>query len=231
MFSIKPPKASILPEVEKLRNVMLNSSESIHIFNFGTDKSKMAKIKNIASTSLTSKRRSKIIYHLIQHFNCKNIIELGTNLGINTLYMSAANPEASVYSIEACPNLYQKAKQNSSAVKIENVIIINDLFENALPKVLQQIKSFDFIYIDGNHSYEATMKYVNWCLQYKTNESMILLDDIHWSKEMYKAWKKIKEKNEITLTIDYYYSGLIFFKKELSKQNFKLRYKYFFKYN
>jgi predicted O-methyltransferase YrrM len=89
--------------------------------------------------------------------------------------------------------------------------------------VLEKIKTLDMLFIDGNHSYDATMRYFEMCKPYLHNQSLIVFDDIYWSKGMTQAWKEIKADPIVTVSIDLFFIGLVFFRKEQVKENFKLR--------
>jgi hypothetical protein len=51
----------------------------------------------------------------------------------------------------------------------------------------------------------------------------MIFDDIYWNKDMEKAWQEIKNNQKVTVSIDLFYFGLIFFRKEQEKQHFILR--------
>jgi len=55
------------------------------------------------------------------------------------------------------------------------------------------------------------------------NNSIFIFDDIYWSQEMQKAWKEIQQHPEVRVTIDTFYWGLVFFRKEQAKEHFKIR--------
>ena len=55
--------------------------------------------------------------------------------------------------------------------------------------------------------------------------SILIFDDIHWSQEMETAWEEIKKDESISLTIDLFFIGIVFFRKEqLVKQDFTIHY-------
>ncbi|SHG43973.1 Methyltransferase domain-containing protein [Salegentibacter echinorum] len=81
----------------------------------------------------------------------------------------------------------------------------------------------DLIYFDGNHTREATLDYFEKLLPTSHNDSVFVFDDIHWSPGMEAAWEEIKAHLQVTVSIDTYYLGLIFFRKEQAKQHFKIR--------
>jgi hypothetical protein len=62
-------------------------------------------------------------------------------------------------------------------------------------------------------------------LEKKHNNSVFVFDDINWNEQMAKAWEEIKAHPEVTLSIDLYYAGIVFFRKEQQeKEHFTLRY-------
>ena len=53
---------------------------------------------------------------------------------------------------------------------------------------------------------------------------MVILDDIHWSKEMNQAWKTIKARPEISISIDLFEAGVLFFKRDIPKTDLIMKY-------
>jgi predicted O-methyltransferase YrrM len=80
------------------------------------------------------------------------------------------------------------------------------------------------VFFDGNHKKEATLRYFDMCLSHIHNNSILLFDDIHWSKGMKEAWENIRQHPSVVVSIDLFSMGIVFFRKELSKQDFVLRF-------
>jgi predicted O-methyltransferase YrrM len=161
------------------------------------------------------------LFHCIQRYNYQTIVEIGTCIGIGALYLAKAEQEATVYTLEGNPDCYQKAAQLFAQNDIKNIEIIPGLFEESLPLLLQKINKIDLVVIDGNHQYESTVRYFNQLLPYLHEDSLVVIDDIYWSKEMNRAWKEICQHNRVTLSLDFYRNGFLFFKKNrLEKEHF-----------
>jgi predicted O-methyltransferase YrrM len=79
------------------------------------------------------------------------------------------------------------------------------------------------IYFDGNHSKKATLDYFELLLPTICNETLWIFDDIHWSPEMEEAWEIIKKHPKVTVTIDTFQWGLVFFRSEQPKEHFVIR--------
>lgn len=182
------------------------------------------KVKDIASYSTINPKYGEILFRLINYFSCKTIIELGTSLGIGTAYLAKVSKNNQIYSIEGCPQLVKLAQNNLTSINIKHVNLLQGSFDEVLPEVLNKIEQIDFVFFDGNHRYEPTLRYFNMCIEKIHNESIFVFDDIHWSPEMEKAWNEIKRNKKVRQSFDLFQLGIVFFKKELSKQNFTLKY-------
>jgi predicted O-methyltransferase YrrM len=117
------------------------------------------------------------------------------------------------------------AKRNFKALGINNIQIVEGNFDNTLPKVLQTAPQVDLAFVDGNHRKQPTIDYFNLLLQKCNEGSILIFDDIHWSAEMEEAWAAIQAHPQVTLTIDLFFIGLVFFRKEQKvKQHFIVRF-------
>jgi predicted O-methyltransferase YrrM len=215
-------------EIEKQRRTLLKNKSIIHVTEMGSGSYKKSGnqrvVNEIASTSLKPKRQAQLLCRLIDHFQCKNIIEIGTSLGITACYLAKANPSSLVTTLEGCPEISKIAQNTFNQLHINNINIVTGEFNQTLPRTIAGIENIDFVFFDGNHRLEPTLAYFKECLQKKHNDSLFVFDDHHKSPEMENAWEEIKNHPEVKVTIDLYFLGLVFFKKELTKQHFKIRF-------
>ena len=214
-------------ELKIIRNQLLNDKSSIQYSDIGRPsyslKKNTRKIKDILITSVSPQKYSELYFRIIQFLKAQNVLELGTSLGLNTMYLAKATP-GKVISIEGQKSLFAYAQNLLNKNKIQNVQLINAYFDDVLPTLLKEI-TFDFVLIDGNHTYDATMRYFNLLSNYTHPLSVIILDDIYWSPEMTKAWNDIKKNNKIKITIDIYRAGIIIFNPNIIySQHFVLKY-------
>lgn len=212
-------------EIENLRKQLKSDNSIINITDLGAgslkNKSNNRKIKEIANVSVESKKNAELIYKICNYYNCKNVLELGTSLGITSCYI--ASNELNLTTVEGCRNIAEQAQKIFTKLNFDNINLIVNNFDDELPKQLQK-QNFDLIFFDGNHRYSATIKYFNAALEFITNNSIFIFDDIYWSNEMTKAWNEIKNNKKVRVSIDLFHLGIVFFRKELSKQDFIIRY-------
>jgi predicted O-methyltransferase YrrM len=217
-------KYPVYKSILNYRKELIKNKSSIEITDLGAGsnkiKSNVRSISNMAQHAGTTLYRAKLLYRLVKYFNSKEILELGTSLGIATQAMYLGNPKASIISIEGCPNLFKFSK----ATFIKNNLNIN-LINNDFQKAIKDLKnnSFDLVFFDGNHNKEATLNYFETLLPTIHNDSVFIFDDIYWSKEMTEAWEIIKQHPKISVTIDTFFWGFVFFRKEQKKEHFTIR--------
>ena len=214
--------------IEAQRKKLLNDDTVITVTDLGAgshlNKNRTKKIKEIAKNALKSPRLAKLIFRLAQNSKPATILELGTCLGITTAYLSKAAPEADIVTIEGCPETAKKAYSNFQDLELENIELQVGNFDELLPRVIEEHEKLDFVYVDGNHRKDATLNYFKWCLPKVHEDSLLIFDDIYWSKGMKEAWEEIKNHPDVTVTIDLFWIGLVYFKKGQAKEHFKIKF-------
>lgn len=225
VFSNK--KNPFFTEIEAIIKELKNDRTQIQMNDYGAGskvfKGEKRRIRDIARISSTKNKYGKLLLRMVEHFDMKYVLELGTSLGIGTLYM-ATSGKANVWTIEGDQSMYKKAKKTFEQASLTNVVFINDLFDLALPKVLNEMPGLDLVYFDGHHKMEPTLNYFEQCLTKTTNDSIFVFDDIHWSKEMEKAWEHIKSHPKTRVTLDLFQMGIVFLREELSKEHFVIKF-------
>lgn len=214
--------------VESQRKKLLNDHRLITITDLGAgsnvNNNKQKKVSELAKNALKSPRLAQLIYRLAHQHRATTIIELGTCLGVTTAYLSVAKPVAQIVSIEGCPETAKVAQENFEALQLSNVALQVGNFDDLLPIQLKKMELLDFMYIDGNHTKTATLNYFHHCLTKVHEGSLIIFDDIYWSTGMKEAWAEIKAHPQVTVTIDLFWIGLVYFRKGQAKEDFKIKF-------
>lgn len=219
---------NVYKDIEKLRSELLRDDRTIRITDLGAgsyaNNNKFRKVKSLAGNALKPAYLAQLIYRLAGDQKPGNIIELGTCLGVTTAYLAKAAPQAKIFSIEGCPETAAIAAENLKKLHIQNVDLRTGNFDTLLPELIRDIPALDFVFVDGNHRKESTLNYFKWCLPKLSDNSIMIFDDIYWSKGMKEAWKEIKSHPEVTVTIDLFWIGLVYVRKSQAKENFKIRF-------
>ncbi len=214
-------------EIELLRKELKNNFQSISVTDLGAgsgvNNSKIKTISSICKIAEKNPTLAQLIYRIVKKQQPKIVIDLGTSLGITTIYEAKATPLGKVYTFEGCPNTAAVAHENFKKVKVENIEIVVGNIDTTLKETLNKIPKVDFVFFDANHRYEPTLNYFLQCLNKSDENSVFVFDDIYWSVGMKKAWEEIKRHPSVGMSMDLFFIGIIFFRKKQPVQHFTLR--------
>ena len=225
----------IWQEIEACRQNLLQDERLVEFVDYGMGRrvaggvsSKL--VKSIAKNSLASKKYAQMLFRLVnwlghelQRPNDKGliIVELGTSLGITTAYLASSNSRNKVLTFEGCEAVAKIALESWNQLNISNIeCVVGEINVEQLRSILQQV---DIAFIDANHTYASTRDYFNVLADKVHQKSVIVVDDIHHSEEMERAWKEICADERVTTTMDLYQMGLVFFDKHYWNRNYKIR--------
>lgn len=211
-------------DIENERKRRLKDNSYVRETDFGAGRSfdkKNTKIlvKKIALKSLSSSYQCRMLSNLVLYLRPKNILELGTSLGISTLYISKASPSSTVFSLEGNPEISNLAKESFQTLGAGNIQTITGPFEETLTKLLEKTNTFDIVYLDGNHRKEATIEYFELLKNKLGHQSVVVVDDIRWSEDMFEAWEFLKNHEKVVASLELWKIGFLFFNPKLSKEH------------
>jgi predicted O-methyltransferase YrrM len=226
--------------LKQYRKSLLNNKNTIEVTDFGAGsrvfKSSTREIAKIAKTAGITPKRAELLFRIVRYFQPEQILEIGTSLGLATSALALGidtkpTSNAKIITLEGCPNTIATAKNQlqdlssraESRDLIKNIDFVNTEFSSYLKNCQLPTTNYQLIYFDGNHSKKATLDYFNWLLPTITNDSVWIFDDIHWSPDMEEAWEIIKDHPQVTVTIDTFQWGFVFFRKEQEKEHFTIR--------
>jgi len=212
------------------RNSLLQNHNVIEVSDFGAGskvfQSDKRNISKIAKTAGISLKRAELLFRIVAYFKPLYVLEIGTSLGLSTAALSLGLLNAGVLekmtTLEGCPQTAGIAKRSFEKFGLDNIDTVITEFGSYLKNSALHDKP-QLIYFDGNHQKEATLNYFEFLLPTISNESVWIFDDIHWSAEMESAWKIIKKHPKVTVTIDTFQWGFVFFRKEQEEEHFVIR--------
>lgn len=215
--------------VENLRKQAAANQSMLTIEDLGAGsaltESKQRTVSSVVKNSVKSKKYGQLLYRILRYYQPETILELGTSLGITTAYLSLACPDAKLISLEGDPQTCAVARQHFQHLNLGRLNLLQGNFDENLPVACKKLGKISFAFIDGNHRKEPTERYFREIKPFLVNDSVLIFDDIHWSREMELAWKTIQSDPQVTCSIDLFFLGIIFFRKEIrEKQHFTIRF-------
>lgn len=216
-----------ISELLLFKKKLLKNNLPIHVFDFGTGSEKYPEyttsIRNQAKRSLKSDKEVHLFNRLTHWFKPQIVIELGTSFGITTMAIAKASPDGIIYTLEGCPNTSGIAKSAFNQFQCTNINLVTGNINDTLNLVLSDLTHVDLAFIDANHNFKNTLEYYFKIKPLLNRNSLIIFDDIHWSKGLNRAWNEIILDDDIRLSVETWNLGFAFLNPDLSKQHFVLR--------
>ncbi|MBN2639373.1 MAG: hypothetical protein JXR65_09860 [Bacteroidales bacterium] len=217
-------------KIEGYKKSLSKSSVVIETVDFGEDAgnrdyiSTFEKLGPLVKERSQRKKQGRLLFRLNRFFNPKTILEFGTAAGIGTAYLKSGAPESKLITMEGCASLADVASGTFETLNLQDIDIRIGHFEVNLPSVLEELKVLDMVFFDGNRRYEPIVKYFNICIEKAGENSYFVFNRIHRSRDMERAWNKIKSDSRVSISLDLYNFGIVFFRTGIPKQDFVIRY-------
>jgi len=216
-------------DIEKIRQQLLMQQTEIVVQDLGAGssviKTNKRVIADMAGSSLKPKKYAQLLFRIVQYYKPETVIELGTSFGITAAYLAAGNDDAKVFTIEGSEAIAEIARIQLERSVPGRVELITGNFNDVLPVLLKKTGHTGLGFIDGNHRKAPTLDYFHQLLTSCGPSSILIFDDIHWSAEMEEAWEEIKQHSAVTLTIDLFFIGIVFFNTDINhKQHYTIRF-------
>ncbi len=215
--------------IENKRKDLIHLKDKIKRIDFGagpaiTASSSEKPLSFIASHGLSLPFQCRFLYRLMKMTKPNTIIEFGTSLGIATSYLATGSMESQVITVEGDPALASIAQKVFEEKGIKNIRLFNSTFEDFLKQELKEIKSIDFVFLDGNHKAEPLLFYYHSLQPLFNSNTIVMVDDIYWSKDMHEGWTILIEMPEVTQSVDCFQFGLLFFRPDfMNKETHLIR--------
>jgi predicted O-methyltransferase YrrM len=199
----------------------------VHDLGAGSKKKTHSKktICEITRDVVSDQKFGRLLFRLANFYRARVILELGSSLGISTAYLASADAASKVVTIEGSPAVASIAHETFQKLKLRNITQSTGSFETTLSEQIERNPPPDLVFIDGNHRKKPVLEYFEKILNKISNSSLIIIHDIHWSREMEEAWKIIQADPRVNMSIDIFSAGLVFFRNEFKvKQQFVIRF-------
>ena len=205
--------------LKELQGRLEEDQRRLTITDYGAGSSAVAgnerTVASLARYAAGGPREGRLLFRIVRVVGPRTLLEFGTSLGMSALYQRlAAPPGATLLTMEGCPATAAVAKENFAALERHDVQQLIGPFDRVLPDALARLAPLDYVFFDGNHRREPTIAYFEACLARAHTHSVFVFDDIHWSADMEAAWAHVQAHPQVTLTIDYFFVGIVFFRPE-----------------
>lgn len=216
--------------IEQRRASLLANRDVVEVIDYGScgcpsGMRVMRRISDVAKYQLECAQVQQVLFRLLANMNEEvhrplDILELGTSLGITTAYLASVDSKNRVMSFEGSSSIASLARKQWQLLGLENIECVEGRIEDTLYNNARA--KLDFVYVDANHTYEATMEYVHFLLDRMSPKGIVVVDDIHYSREMCRAWEELKKDKRVTSSMDLFHVGLLFVNPYYMKRHYTI---------
>jgi hypothetical protein len=172
-------------------------------------------IESIVNADLNNKKFNRLLFRITDYYQPKSILVIDETIGITTSYIALANTSASVYSYFSQANNFQKANAVVTKCKADNCHFVTSITEK---------KQYDLVYVDALN-YNQLNEVLQQVLPLLYPQSILIINNISSSKEIEAQWLQLQTHSAVTLTINLFQIGLVFFRPENKiAQHFTIRF-------
>jgi predicted O-methyltransferase YrrM len=223
-FSVSPDY-DFLQKMGSIRKRYKNDHRLIEVNDAGAGSKvlgKQRKVSQIYAISASKRKKSRLLFQLARHYKPKNVLEMGTSLGVGTFSLYSGCPDSKVISVDACGSTQKVAIDLFQELKIRNVSFVNSTFDHFFDG--HKGDAFDVVFVDGHHSGLALLRYMEKLESFTHQDTIFILDDIRWSDDMYSAFKQLIAKSDYHVSLDLFDIGIVAKRPQQEKEHFVLKY-------
>jgi len=214
--------------IEMIRKKLIAHQGILEVNDLGAGSVKMKtrsrKVSDIARYSSVPEKYGILLANMAGKFGAGLILEFGTSLGISTMYLSSTVSDIPVVTMEGCSSTAALAVETFREAGLENIRVLTGSFDDLLPLVEEEGIKPGLVFIDGDHRKDSVIRYFNRVAEMSDSKTVIMIDDIYFSREMADAWEEIRKDSRVTATIDIFRMGIVFFRDGLNRNNYVIRY-------
>ncbi|OYU84997.1 MAG: methyltransferase [Flavobacterium sp. BFFFF2] len=208
------------------RKQLLSATHTFELTDFGAKSSRSESNFRTQSQLVrwagTSPLKAQLLIQNAAYFQPKTVLELGTSLGLGTYAFHLGNPESQITTLEGDPAIQQHVATLFKQLHCENIVSQCIQFQDWLCEP-NLSNSFDLIFFDGHHQGDAMLRYAKQLLRCTHEGTLWIWDDIYWSVSMKQAWDEVCTWPEVTVSVDTFHLGFLFFRTGQAKEHFVIR--------
>ena len=214
-------------EIQVILEKLKNTTDKLPVSEFGAGSHELSgetrSVSEMVLKSSVSNKYGKLLFRIARFYKPSSVIELGTSIGLSTLYLAKGAPDSRVVTLEGNKAVCEYARSLFHEYQLKNVQAINGLFDDYLPYLDEKYSNAGLVFIDGNHTREATLRYFHHFAGLM-KDGIIIIDDINWSVDMQEAWETIKLEENNRVTLDLFFMGIVIFRKSITPGHYIVRF-------
>lgn len=208
-------------DIELLRKQLLFREERLTY----PDRQKRGRMKSrtigeIVKREAIKPRHGALLFRLVNYFKSVRILQLGPTMGLSTLYLTSYASHLQCVALEnvsefatIARQVFDKAARNPIDLRVGD-------YQTLLPEALRDMKQVDCVFFNTLYELYDNFRLFEACLDYVHNDTFFVFEGIRANSQMRKFWQDVCASPDVTVTLDLYSLGIVFFNKKLHKRDY-----------
>lgn len=160
--------------------------------------------------------RDELLFRLVNRFNPKSILEVGTGAGVSTGYLASVSKESKVITVDYPHPAAKEVRRNLR--RIPNIEYITADVLQTVKDILDSDNIPQFVHIAHTALWRQVVEMI---LPYATPDMVMVVEDLG-KKQKKEWWNGIINDERIGVTFQMKKLGLLFFDSKMTKQHYVL---------
>lgn len=207
-------------DIELVRKQLLqNTTPVTYTDRRSLNKQRTSTVSKLTKREAVNQKQGKLLFRLTNYFKPTRILQVGSGMGLSTLYMTSYDKKVNCVVLEheaaftpVLEWVYEKARTP--------VNLYTGSYKETLMPALKELKTVDFILFDIAPESGDIEYLFRECLKCAHEKTVFVCVGINRSRVMSCFWKEICANSDMTVTIDLYSLGIILLEKKLHKRNY-----------
>lgn len=162
------------------------------------------------------RKEGRLLYRLVRYLEPETVLTFGQLSALNTSALALGNLQTKVY-LEQSSDFLETL--NSMGVVNVNLIRHDGNEEEQFERV-----NTGFVFYALDDFGDDTWNNLEDGFGTVDEDTVLVFEGIHHSRHTETAWEAIKANEDVTVTMDLYCIGIVFFREGIEKQDFVLKY-------
>lgn len=181
------------------------------------------KLQDLASENVDS-AYAQLLFRLVNKYKARNVVETDMRTGIASMYLAAPDSKVKVTTFGRDDALNELALHYMKETGFRNVNIVRGTAEKKLQEVVDELDALDLLFVNDCVNGSDLDDRIGVCMSKTASQTIFVVEGIYANESMTASWKRLQANPRVRVTVDMFRYGLVFFKEDLQKEDYYVRF-------
>lgn len=161
--------------------------------------------------------RDELLFRLVNRFNPKFILEVGTGAGVSTGYLASVSKDSKVVTVDHTHPAVKEVRKNLKRIPNIEYIVADDVLET-VQEILDGGVMPKFVHVAHTSQWRQVVELL---IPRMESDAVIVVENLG-KKEKKEWWKGVIQNEKVGVTFQMSKVGLLFFDLKKTKQHYLL---------